>query len=41
MADAALESILETALYADDLDAAEAFYGDILGLQRIDRKSVV
>lgn len=37
MADAALRSILETALYADDLDAAEAFYGDILGLQKISR----
>ena len=37
MADAALESILETALYADDLDAVEAFYGDILGLEKIAR----
>ncbi|NTF40691.1 VOC family protein [Rhizobium rhizogenes] len=37
MADTALESILETALYADDLDAAEAFYGNILGLQKISR----
>ena len=25
-------AILETALYADDLDAAEAFYRDVLGL---------
>ena len=33
----ALEGILETALYATDLDAAEAFYGGILGLQRITR----
>ncbi len=32
-----LEGILETALYADDLDAAEAFYGGILGLQKITR----
>ncbi|MDE1993680.1 MAG: VOC family protein [Rhizobiaceae bacterium] len=32
-----LEGILETALYADDLDAAEAFYGDILGLEKITR----
>lgn len=29
--------ILETALYAPDLDAAEAFYGGILGLERIAR----
>lgn len=27
--------ILETALYAADLDAAEAFYGGVLGLERI------
>ena len=32
-----LEGILETALYADDLDAAEHFYGEILGLDRITR----
>ena len=32
-----LEGILETALYADDLDAAERFYGNILGLERITR----
>ncbi|MBM7044407.1 MULTISPECIES: VOC family protein [Rhizobium] len=37
MADAALGSILETALYADDLDAVEAFYGGILGLEKIAR----
>ncbi len=30
-----IEGILETALYAEDLDAAEAFYGGILGLQTI------
>ena len=29
--------ILETALYADDLDAAEAFYGGVLGLEKITR----
>lgn len=29
--------ILETALYVDDLDAAEAFYGGRLGLSRIVR----
>ncbi|MEZ2130940.1 MULTISPECIES: VOC family protein [unclassified Sinorhizobium] len=34
---AILEGILETALYADNLDAAEAFYGDVLGLDKITR----
>lgn len=29
--------ILETALYATDLDAAEAFYGGILGLVKVTR----
>ena len=29
--------ILETALYVDDLGAAEAFYGGLLGLERIGR----
>ncbi|MDH6230627.1 catechol 2,3-dioxygenase-like lactoylglutathione lyase family enzyme [Mesorhizobium soli] len=28
-------AILESALYVDDLDAAEAFYGDVMGLERI------
>ena len=28
-------AILESALYADDLDKAEAFYGGILGLEKI------
>ena len=32
-----IEGILETALYADDLDEAEAFYGDVLGLEKIRR----
>lgn len=32
-----IEGILETALYAEDLDAAEDFYGGILGLERIVR----
>ncbi|MCJ8520398.1 VOC family protein [Pseudorhizobium tarimense] len=32
-----IEGILETALYAEDLDAAEAFYGGVLGLDRISR----
>lgn len=31
------ELILESALYVDDLDAAEAFYGGLLGLPRIGR----
>ncbi len=29
--------ILETSLYASDLDAAESFYGGILGLERVTR----
>ncbi|OOG68372.1 Glutathione transferase FosA [Ensifer sp. M14] len=33
----ALEGILETALYASDLDSAEAFYGGVLGLEKITR----
>ncbi|TCL72178.1 VOC family protein [Rhizobium sp. BK251] len=32
-----LEGILETALYAEDIDKAEAFYGDVLGLEKITR----
>jgi len=35
--EARLEGILETALYADDLDAAERFYGGVLGLEKIAR----
>lgn len=31
------EAILETALYVLDLDAAEAFYGGVLGLDRLSR----
>lgn len=30
-------AILETALYADDLDAAEAFYGTVMGLPVLTR----
>lgn len=30
-------AVLETALYAGDLDAAEGFYGGLLGLERIVR----
>jgi catechol 2,3-dioxygenase-like lactoylglutathione lyase family enzyme len=29
--------VLEAAVYASDLDAAEAFYGGVLGLERIQR----
>lgn len=29
--------VLETSVYADDLDAAERFYGQVLGLERIAR----
>lgn len=29
--------VLEAALYADDLNAAEHFYGEVLGLERIQR----
>lgn len=32
-----IEAVLETALYVDDLDAAEAFYQDVLGLEKIAR----
>lgn len=32
------DRILETALYAPDLDAAERFYGGVLGLERIRRE---
>jgi len=29
--------MLETALYVDDIDAAEGFYGGLLGLERVGR----
>jgi catechol 2,3-dioxygenase-like lactoylglutathione lyase family enzyme len=32
-----IQGILETALYVDDLDKAEAFYDDVLGLEKIRR----
>ncbi|WP_424933620.1 VOC family protein [Amaricoccus macauensis] len=32
-----LTRILETAVYASDLDAAEAFYGGVLGLEKVTR----
>jgi len=31
----AFSGVLETALYVDDLDVAESFYGDVLGLTKI------
>ena len=37
MSGSAIEGILETALYARDLDAAERFYRDVLGLEVITR----
>ena len=33
------DGILETVLYARDLDAAERFYGEVMGLQRITREA--
>ena len=36
-----LDRILETVLYVDDLDAAERFYGDVLGLALDSRKDGV
>ncbi len=37
MSGSAIDGILETALYARDLDAAERFYRDVLGLEVITR----
>jgi len=37
MAASPIEAVLETALYAADLDAAEAFYEGVLGLAKITR----
>ncbi len=37
MSELKFEGILETALYVDDLDKAEAFYGSVLGLEKISR----
>ena len=31
------QSILEASIYVDDLDAAERFYGEVLGLEKIQR----
>ncbi len=33
-----INRVLETVLYVDDLDAAETFYGDVLGLERYSRQ---
>ena len=33
-----LQHILETCLYVDDLDAAEAFYSGVLGLPKYSRE---
>ncbi|MBB4063776.1 VOC family protein [Gellertiella hungarica] len=35
MTDTPIEGILETALYVDDIDRAEAFYGGVLGLKTV------
>jgi catechol 2,3-dioxygenase-like lactoylglutathione lyase family enzyme len=37
-AGAKIDRVLETVLYVDDLDAAERFYGDVLGLERDSRQ---
>ena len=34
----AIDRVLETVLYVDDLDAAERFYGEVLGLELDSRK---
>lgn len=34
---AEISGVLEAAVYVDDLDAAEAFYGEVVGLKRITR----
>ena len=34
-----VNEILETCLYVEDLDAAERFYGDVLGLEFVSRKA--
>jgi catechol 2,3-dioxygenase-like lactoylglutathione lyase family enzyme len=34
-----IEAIVETAVYVDDLDAAEAFYRDVLGLEVMSREA--
>jgi catechol 2,3-dioxygenase-like lactoylglutathione lyase family enzyme len=34
----AIQTVVETGIYTDDLEAAERFYGDVLGLARISRE---
>ncbi len=34
-----IEAIVETAIYVDDLEAAEAFYRDVLGLEVLGREA--
>jgi catechol 2,3-dioxygenase-like lactoylglutathione lyase family enzyme len=34
-----IDRVLETVLYVDDLDAAERFYGDVLGLEQDSKKA--
>jgi catechol 2,3-dioxygenase-like lactoylglutathione lyase family enzyme len=34
-----IDRVLETVLYVDDLDAAERFYGDVLGLELDSKKA--
>ena len=34
-----IEAVVETAVYVDDLDAAEAFYRDVLGLEVLVREA--
>ncbi|MDQ0455382.1 VOC family protein [Rhizobium paknamense] len=34
-----LEAVLETAIYVDDIDAAEGFYGGLLGFEKILREA--
>ena len=35
MSDLSIQHLVEAALYVDDLDQAEAFYRDVLGLELI------
>ena len=38
MSNHSVQHLLEAALYVDDLDGAEAFYGDVLGLELIGKE---
>ena len=33
-----IQTVVETGIYADDLDQAERFYGDILGLSLVGKE---